>query len=247
MKHTQLPQKMLEKTKLVPKDLLVYATIKRHQNHKTGEAFPSLDTICKESGISKPTVRKCINNLQEANYISVRKEKRRNIYSFNPYKYFEPFSEEFLDSDKIGANVKAYILAFQEYLFKDNEGVGITSYSDKEIAEKLNMDVRTITKYNNELKDAGFLDIIETTDKNKETGLTVQEKIFHLTKLEQGIIWVLKNHEEQIQENSRTIETIIEDKKKLEKTVAVMMDIMRQNGLNVDLEKLDNYPDSIIL
>lgn len=252
--HTQLPNDMLDASELVPKDLLIYVTIKRHQNSKTKEAFPSLDTICKESGASKPTVRKCIENLKKAGYITVRKKGRNNIYKFNPYVKFEPFSEEFLDSTKIDSNVKAYILGTQEHLFKNEKGFGATSYSDKQLAEKLNLDTRTVAKYNKILEEKGFLDIIKTDELDKETGLNIEQKIFHLSKLGQSIIWTLQNHEERIQENTRTAEVILEENKKLkdklnetDKKVALLTDIMKKAGIDINLNDLNKYPDSITL
>lgn len=252
--HTQLPNKMLETQQLLPKDLLIYVTIKRHMNNKTKEAFPSLDTIVKESKVSKSTVIKCVEKLKNANYISVRKEGRKNVYKFNPYKNFEPFSYEFLDSKELTSNVKSYILGMQEHLFKDEIGVGSTSYSDHDIAEKLNLDVRTVVKYNNILEEKGFLDIIKTDKVNQEKGLTIDQKVFNLSKLGQDIIWVLKNHEERIEENTKTAEIILKENKKLNerlnetnKKLALLTDIMKNSGLEIDLENLGSYPDSIII
>ena len=42
--HTQLPNQMDD---LTPEDKLIYLSIKRFQNHKTGKCFPSLATIAK--------------------------------------------------------------------------------------------------------------------------------------------------------------------------------------------------------
>ena len=66
--HVQLPNDMTKSGELSQKDLLVYVTIKRYMNSKTKECFPSLDTIVKVSGVSKPTVRKSIENLNVIKY-----------------------------------------------------------------------------------------------------------------------------------------------------------------------------------
>lgn len=47
-------------------------------NKDTYEAFPSMETIAKDAGISKPTV--AIKHLVANGDITVRKEGRRNIY-----------------------------------------------------------------------------------------------------------------------------------------------------------------------
>lgn len=250
--HTQLPNKMLDSKELTTKDLLIYVTIKRHINNKTKEAFPSLDTICKESGVSKPTVIKCIESLKAANYISVRKEGRKNVYKFNPYVKFEPFSEEFLDSKEIDPNTKAYIIGIQEHLFKDLVGEGKTTYSDKEIADKLNLDSRTVVKYNNILQEKGFLTKIETNKLDKVSGIKIEQKFFHLSKLGQQIIWTLQNHEERLDEHSKDLEIAFNKINDLEKKAEIaenqnriMRDILRANDIEVD--NLEKYVDKIIL
>lgn len=219
-KHVQLPNNMTIENSLTPKDLLVYVNIKRHQNSVTKEAFPSTETIAKESGISKPTVLKCIKNLEAAEYISIRKSGRKNIYSFNPYKRFEVFSEEFLDNPDIDANVKAYIIATQQVLFKDIEGLGKTTYSNIELANIINMDRNAISKYDKLLENKGLLTTLSVKD--SETGMKVNEKIFHLNELGQAIIWKLKQHDDDIKElkeitssNSKDMKLMMEEIKKL--------------------------------
>lgn len=66
-------------------------------------------------------LRKSIEVLVENKYISIRKEGRKNVYKFNPYKNFEPFSDEFLESDKLETNEKAYMIAAQQFLIKDQK------------------------------------------------------------------------------------------------------------------------------
>ena len=85
LQHVQLPNRAVDDT-ITPQDQLIYISIKRFMNNQTKEAFPSLDTIAEKSGASVPTVRKCIKNLEEADYITVIKKGRQNIYKFNPYK-----------------------------------------------------------------------------------------------------------------------------------------------------------------
>lgn len=211
LQHVQLPNNMTLKEEMSPKDLLVYANIKRHQNSATKEAFPSIDTIVRESKISKPTVLKCIKNLERLGYITIRKSGRKNIYGFNRYEKFEVFSEEFLDSTKIDANLKAYIMTAQQLLFKDVEGFGKTTYSNTELANIINMDRHTIAKYDKILEDKGLLTIIPV--RNSETGVQINEKIFHLDELGQAIIWKLRQHENDIKELKQTTSSHSKDMK----------------------------------
>ena len=78
--HIQLPNNMTHTKVLTPRDLLIYVCIKSFMNKDTLESFPSLTTIAKLSGISRPTIIKSIKLLESEKYISVRKEGRKNIY-----------------------------------------------------------------------------------------------------------------------------------------------------------------------
>lgn len=222
-KHTQLPNGMTLEGELTPKDLLVYITIKSHMNKDTKNCYPSLDTIVEESGVSKPTVIKSISRLKEKNYLKVGKKGRSNLYSFVACKNFEPFSDEFLKNKEISSNEKAYLIASQQVMFKDLEGYGKISYSDSELSEIINLDKRSIAKYNKSLEEKGFLSIVPTKNKDEVTGIKIDEKIFYLNKLGQKVIWLLQKHEEDIEElkesteeNSKDIELLLNRIKQLE-------------------------------
>lgn len=60
---------------------LVYAVIKSHANFSHGLAFPALETIARKAGISTDQVTRCIKRLENLNYITKKKDGRRNIYT----------------------------------------------------------------------------------------------------------------------------------------------------------------------
>lgn len=244
--HVQLPNNMTISGELNPKDLLVYVTIKRFMNSVTKECFPSLDTIVKLSGVSKPTVRKSIETLKLTGYLEVRLDGRRNVYKFNSYKTFEPFSYDFLDLKDIDSNTKAYMIASQQIMFKDQEGYGKISYSDSELAKMINIDRHTIAKYNKKLEEMGYLSIISTDKKDKITGLKIEEKIFHLNELGQAVVWALQKHEEDInelkekqEETSKDIKFILEkldeikkDNEEVKKINKIQSELLKQNNID---------------
>ena len=92
-------------------------------NGKTLEAFPSLDTIKKDSGCSLPTIRKTIKNIVKKEYISLSNRGRQIVYKFNNSKSFEPFSYEFLDNKNLTKAEKLQILCTQQFMYKNN-GIG---------------------------------------------------------------------------------------------------------------------------
>lgn len=70
-----------------------YCVIKSHTNFATGVAFPSIETICKKSGISERQVKYDLKTLEEHGYITREKQGRNNIYTLR---------EKILITDKTG-------------------------------------------------------------------------------------------------------------------------------------------------
>lgn len=215
MKHVQLPNDMTTDANLTPQDLLIYVAIKRYMNKDTKEAFPSLQTICAKSGASVNTVRKCIANLEKEKYFTITKEGRKNIYTFSDYKKFEPFSYDFLDKEDLTFTEKAYIIASQQYMYKDEQGFGKITLSGQDLSKKINMPESTISKCNKSLTAKDYLSIIRCNKRDEETGVIIQEKIFHLDELGQAVIWALHNHEERITNNEKTLDLALNEIAKL--------------------------------
>jgi hypothetical protein len=91
-------------------------------------------------------------------------------------------------------------------MFKDVEGCGKVSMTNAELSEKINMPESTISKCNRSLTSKDYLSIIKCKTTDEETGVCIQEKIFHLDELGQAVIWALTNHETRIQNNEQTIQ-----------------------------------------
>lgn len=225
-KHVHLPNDMTKI--LTPQDLLVYVSIKRFMNNETKEAFPSLQTIAGLCGASIPTIRKCIKSLEEGGYIEVIKKGRSQIYKFIKYDQFEPFSYEFLDKKDLTFTEKAYQLAAQQYQFKEN-GIGKISMSNRELSEKINMSESTISRCNKSLESKGYLDIIKA--KKQGSGITINEKFFHLDELGQAIVFTLQNHENRINKNTEDIESLKKD---------IKIILKENKELKAKLEEIEN-------
>ena len=220
MKHVQLPNDMTTDANLTPQDLLIYVAIKRYMNKDTKEAFPSLQTICAKSGASVNTVRKCIANLEREKYFTITKGGRKNIYTFSDYKKFEPFSYDFLDKEDLTFTEKAYIIASQQYMYKDEQGFGKITLSGQDLSKKINMPESTISKCNKSLTAKDYLSIIKCNKRDQETGVVIQEKIFHLDELGQAVLWALHNHEERISNNEKTLNLALDEITKLKAELA---------------------------
>lgn len=249
--HVQVPNNMTLEGELTPKDLLVYTILKSYVSKNTQECYPSINLLAKKSGLSRPTVIKSISLLEKYKYITVRKEGRKNIYKFSPYKNFEPIDPELLNNEDILPAEKAYLIASMQSMFKDQEGYGVISYSDVELASRINLDRKTIAKYNKSLIEKGFLDIVQRKDEN---GLVVNSKFFHLNELGQKIIWVLQKHEEDInnikEENSKAFTFILKELNEMKneiKQLQIDKKILQEKANMTDQDLKKYSSDSIQL
>lgn len=210
-RHVQVPNDMTKTNVISPKDLLIYTAIKRYAN-KEGISYPSLKRISEDSGAAINTVRKSISILEREGYIEIDKSKKGNIYHCIKCDNFEPFSYEFLDRKDLSFTDKAYYIASQQYMIKDNN-VGKISFTNKELSKVINMPESTISKCNRSLQSKGYLTILDTKMKDLETGILKKEKVFDLEKLGQSIVFILKAHHEQIKQNTADIADIKESSK----------------------------------
>ena len=196
-KHIQLPNNLIKVEAITPKDLLVYLTIKTYENWETHEAFPSMETIANDLGCDKRTVSASIKRLETSEFLSIKKSGRRNIYTFKKYLHFEPFSLEFLKNPDLTLTEKAYLVAQQQFMIKDH-GDGKIIDNIIETSNKIAMSPSTIRRCDKSLEAKKYLDIKTTNYRDSETGLLKTEKIYHLDKFGQAVVFVLQNHEDRI-------------------------------------------------
>lgn len=220
--HTQLPNKMAE-NEVSPKDQLIYLGIRSFMNNDTKSCFPSLQKIADKVGSSIPTVRKSIDVLEEKGYITITKKGRGQEYHFNELKKFEPFSPEFLDNHDISFTTKSYLVASQQYMYKDVEGLGKVSYSNADLSKQINMPETTIRRCNQELERKNYLTIIKNECRDIETGCKADTKIFDLNKLGQAIIWVLKTHEDRLNNHEDRLSQLEEENKKQKELIEKLL------------------------
>lgn len=190
---------------LTPQDKLIYLAIRRYMNRETMESFPSYARITNDIGAAAKTIKKSVDNLVREGYLQTRKDGKRIIYKFNNKKQFEPFSYDFLDKPDLTFIEKSYIVATQQYMFKDNEE-GKISYKNNELSKLINMTESTISRCNHSLEKKGYLE-----------GASELIKKFQLRELDQLFIWKFKEQDEKIEKNTEDIREI---KKKLELLIA---------------------------
>lgn len=222
--HVQVPNKMGMKMGLEPFDILVYSNIKRFMNNMTRKAFPSITTLQKLTNSKRSRICESINRLN-GKCFDIYKEGRKNVYVFSrKYKSFEPFSYEFLDKPDLSSDEKAYILAAQQFMFKELNGFGKLSYSAEELAKLINLPTWDIYRLNKSLQDKGYLSIVKMKNRNISTGLNATEKIFNMNALGQAIIWKLAEHEYRITKTENDVQALQKDNIMLSKQLAALQE-----------------------
>lgn len=204
--HIQLPNRQ-DNDDITPREQLVYIALKSYMNKDTKECFPSLMSVSELLGISIPTIRKDIKTLESLKYISIRKQGSKQIYKFNDYKSFEPFSYDFLYNKNLTATEKAYLVASQQFMFKNGNN-GSINYSLRELADKINMPKSTIKDCDNSLQEKNLLTVI-----NAE-GL-VQTKMFHLNEFNTAVVNTLMDHEGRLSQLEKQNELLLQELKEL--------------------------------
>lgn len=206
IQHSQLPNDLGKIKNITPVDLLVYTTIKFFTNKDTKECFPSISKIQEWTGLGKYAVNSSILKLLETKYMSRELKGRCYHYYFEDYDTFEPFGKEFLSSKELTPNEKALIIAESKYMYKhDKDKTGQNTFTNKILSEEIHMPESTISKCNRSLVKKGFLKLepIENSE-----GKIVQKKIFDLEKLGQAVVFILKNHEERIQQTENKVSNV---------------------------------------
>lgn len=202
-KHTQLPN---ETSSLEPEDRLVYLSIKRFQNGKTKECFPSLAVISKTCGRSINFIRQSITRLVSEGYLTLEKKGKYTYYHFSPYKTFECFTDQFLDYPDLTPLEKAYIASIQQYMYVQPDNTGHISLDNMELSDRINMPMKTIEKCQKRLKDLNILTIVPT----KATGTggcTRRLYIYHMYAMGQ-LVYAFKHLKDKVDLLDQDIESL---------------------------------------
>lgn len=203
---------------LTPNQILVYASLKMYMNKDTYEAFPSQDTLRKDTGLSKPTIKSCLDKLEELGEISKYRKGRSYIYKFNPLsEHFEMYSFDFLKDQDLTSEQRAFLIIIQRHMYKDVEGLGKISMSNTELSDKTHLSEDTIYRRNLELVNKG---ILTNTPIKDSKGNEIWFKIYDLGKIHQEFI-TLKN---QVRENTEDISKIKEENKQMKKVIKALLD-----------------------
>ena len=232
LQHVQLPHDMTKNKKLTPNDLWVYICVRSFMNGKTKECFPSLQTISNRSGFSITTVRNSIDILHKEGWMSVVKVGRAQNYLFKHSDRFEVFSYNFIMKKDIIPKEKSYLVAMQQYMYKDTPGLGKSSYKSSEISKIINLSETRVNKYEQSLVDKGYLSIVDSGKKDLESGIFIKNKFFKLDELGQGVVFALQDHHKKLEEHdgeiSHLADKLVEAEKNNEKHIRNLMKMQKE-------------------
>jgi DNA-binding MarR family transcriptional regulator len=213
---------------LTPKDKLIYVAIRRYMDKNSMEAFVSYAKITQDTGAAANTIKNCVDNLVKEKYLSTRKVGRKIYYLFNNKKKFEPYSYDFLDRKDLTFTEKSYLIASQQYMFKDDiSEQGKISYTNKELSNLIKMPESTISKTNRSLESKGLLE-----------GANLPTKTFNLRDLDQVFIWKFKEQDEKIQENTDRIEELEKQVREISKINSKLLEENKKLKAQTQLEIL---------
>lgn len=128
-KFTIVKNTLLEDTNLTVYDKLVYVILNKFANNKTRQCYPSMNTISKYVGASRPTISKSIKRLEELNYIKVDKTVK-GTKTFNLYTILDGLNEV-----NIGDSDVNDVYTCKEHLHGDVNDV-YTNYNNKNYTNK---------------------------------------------------------------------------------------------------------------
>lgn len=218
--HVQVPDPKEEDSELKPIDYLVYANIRRYMNKDTHTCWPSISTIASKCNCSEPIVRASISKLKKEKLFKVIKRPgQSSMYEFDDLsENFERFTPAFLDNPNITTEEKAYLIGLHSKSYK-SEDYAITTYSNKEIASALNLNVRSVQRYNKSLQEKEIMTEIATSIKD-DAGFNVPAKAIDMHKIGQAILYInerVDNHEDRISNLEKMLELALKENKSLKK------------------------------
>lgn len=181
---------------LSPNDALVYVALRSYMNNETLECYPSIDTICEDSKLSRVTVSNSLKKLVDKGYITRRRDGNKMIYKFNEENRFEPFSYEFLKKEDLTPTEKGVLILCQKHMIKE-AGYGDIYYSNRELEKLIDVSRSTLNRVFNSLKKKGYLAMGNIVRADKTL---TKAKQFNLTELDQAIVFTLLEHGKDIDE-----------------------------------------------
>lgn len=230
-RHVQVPTSFMHRSTQDPRDVVVYTFIKKHMDKATLIAYPSITTISNETSFSRAYIVSAINRLVQNKDIEVVKggKGHSNRYKFNKNSdKFEMYSYDFLEDKEYSINVKMVILILQQYMFKDEYGIGKISYSFRELSLLTGLSRAFLSKSHKELEELGILSYVDNKKSNSLAGIKGRTMKYSLKELHQEFITVKKQVEENTEDINQIKKQLVDSRRETEKVFSMYTDLQRQ-------------------
>lgn len=228
--HIQVPKELgTKEIKMNPTDYLVYGYMRMNMDKDSFKTFISLRRLSELAKVSINTVQSSVKKLALAGEIKIldKKKGRSNEYEIQKTgRYFERFTYEFLRSDMTTPEEKGVLIAMQQYTNKSDGQSAITLYSNKELADKMDISTKVLRRIFRQLEDKGILHTDKTTVYDQVTGLRKTAKYIDLALICQAILFVnqkVDEHTEQLEQHSEDIKNLRKELMKLKKENELLM------------------------
>ena len=224
--HVQVPHDLGNQNKEIkinPTDYLIYGYMRQFMDKFTYRTFVSIRRLAEKANVSINTVQSSIKKLKEAGEIKVLDEKkgRSNIYEIQKTgKYFEKFTCEFLNFKELAAEEKGILMAMQQYTDTSDGQFAVTTKSKEELAFKMHIGTKALTRVFKQLEDKGILVTSSTPIIDRVTGLRKTARYIDLALICQAMLFLNKKVDEQgeqINMHDKQLEQHSEDIKNLKK------------------------------
>lgn len=220
------------------KDIAVYLTMRQYENWQTHTTHVSVNTLSKKMGLGKSTIRKCIKNLVNDGYLSMKKiPGSSNEYAFNKTEKFEGFSDKFINNPDLTPDQKGYLAIIQQYMNTSDGERGIITLRDMDIANLTHMSRQSIYNYNRELQDKGYLVIGNSNlpDNIENSGCKSKVKVYDPKAYGQAILFTLRDHENRItdvEDNMRILVAKVENLERQQQIKDQQIDNLRKENIS---------------
>ena len=166
--------------------------------------------------------------------IQQQREIRRNIYYLpNPTKNFRIIWAELFSDSSLTPEEKGVLLAMQQYTSTNDGQFAITTKTNKELAAKMDISTKVLTRVFRQLEDKGILITSRTSALDKISGLRKSAKLIDLSLVCQAILFVnqkVDQHSEQIEKHSEDIKNLRKEIMKLKQENEKLLSRLNTNS-----------------
>ena len=158
MNYRKIPQAVADKLK--PLEAYVYLVLASKSDYKTDESNVNEDTLAKETGLSRETISKYVNDFDRQRIIKKITERRKGdsgAFLFNHY-YLYTDNYSLISMDLLKEPIRRELIGFLVQLkLRCYNFTNLCKYSVRELADTLVYSKSTVERYLQEAESLGYI------------------------------------------------------------------------------------------